>query len=170
MQPIDSILLPEVELSNSLIAKGSFLEALEPLKELILSGNHRGYLYLGIGDIHRQLGREDISHNDKAKKFYENAINLAEIDGDNQVIIAAKSGLAWIAIREVQEAYNNLPDEDKWAELKASLPFCLEPVLLAYQLGGLDNCTCKDPSGASRKNGRMTSAGCVAGGCRPVSM
>jgi tetratricopeptide (TPR) repeat protein len=164
--PADFAILPEVALSNSLINEGRFSEAITPLQELISSGKHGGYIYLGAGDIYRQLGREDTSQNDEAKKFYEIAINLAKAEGDNQVIVAAKAGLAWLAIREVQDAFNALPDEDKWEDLKVTLPFCLEPIPIAYALGGLQLCNCKTSPDAQRKNGRTIDNACVGGGCR----
>lgn len=159
-------ILPEVKLSNSLVGEGRFLDAMKPLEKLVASGTHRGYVYLAIGDICRQLSRENINYVDNAKKFYNLAIKLAQIEKDNQVIAASKSGLAWTAIREAQDAFNSLLDIDR-SIIHKVLPRCVEPELTAFFILA-EYCSCPTGNTPGWKDGRIIDERCVGGGCRKV--
>jgi hypothetical protein len=163
-------MIPEFDLACSLIKESNFFDAIKSLEELTCCGNHQPYIYLAMGDISRQLGQEDTSFIDKAKKFYDVAINIATIENDSQVIVAAKSGLAWIMVKEAQDAFDALADIDKWNELKKAIPFCLEPKL-SFFVFGTPPCACAtNPSAPNVLDGRYNAVtgNCQRGGCTVV--
>jgi hypothetical protein len=160
--PQDTDIIPEVKEYVSLLGEKRFSEALTSLEGLVCWGTHRAYIYLAMGDICCLQGKETPDYNDKARKHYDMAINLATIEQDNQVIAAAKSGLAWLAIREAQSAFDTLVEVDKWEELKERLPLCIEPVVLSPFASGPCECV---PTGTTRKIGKYN----IEWDCRRVS-
>jgi tetratricopeptide (TPR) repeat protein len=163
-------IIPEFDLACSLIKENNFFDAMKPLEELTCCGNHQAYIYLAMGDVSRQLGQEDTSFIDKAKKYYDTAINIATNEKDNQVVVAAKAGLAWIAMKEAQDAFNALADIDKWDELKEAIPFCLESKL-SFFIFGTSPCACPANSSAPTVlDGRYNAVtgNCQRGGCTVV--
>jgi tetratricopeptide (TPR) repeat protein len=104
---------PKIIEANSFIEKDDLPEARKVLEDAINSGEEYAFIYLALGDICNAL-----IANPDAKLYYEKAIEFSYKDNDNQVRVAAKSGLARVYFQDAMNDFDALPTVEKTEELK----------------------------------------------------
>jgi tetratricopeptide (TPR) repeat protein len=129
--------------ANSCVQEGQYSEAIQILEKLVNSGVQEGFVFLALGDVHRNLADERSSA--KAKDYLVQAIEAAKGSKDHQVVIAAKASLGRMYLQEAQREFDNLHEEDRWIELCQKILDCNQVSPIPVLFMGLP-CACTTPS------------------------
>jgi tetratricopeptide (TPR) repeat protein len=107
----------DVILANSQIKNGEIENAKKTLESLVFSGNHQSFIYEALGEVCKALDDKK-----QAKRYFNLAIQLAELDNDFQVIVTAKAELGRIHFEEALDHFNvKLTEAEKIDGLKRRL-------------------------------------------------
>jgi tetratricopeptide (TPR) repeat protein len=133
---------PRIIEANSFIERDNLPEARKVLEDAISSGEEYAFIYLALGDVCNTLNA-----NKDAKLYYEKAIEFSLKENDNQVRVAAKSGLARVYFQDAMDDFDALPIIEKTEELKELFPTITGKKIFPAALFLSSPCDCTTPSG-----------------------